>query len=375
MKVCATTNFDGAIRELRGTSCCPDVALIDLRTLGKDWRARAAELNRMLEARGSTAVASCAHKHEISELAEAGIRVYVEKPIRRAKIIAALLQTVNRGSARQPVVQDARRASLPAPPPRTADLNGMKILVAEDNEINQKVVQAHLHALGYEVDLVPDGRAALQALEGPHGYAAVIMDGQMPHMDGYEATRIQRARELEHGRARVPIIALTAHAMTGDRRTAFAAGMDDYLSKPFTQRQLRRALARWVAGPAASLTQLAPDGLDTTITSQLLELEEEEPGFLCEVIDSFLSTAEQSIDRMRDAIERADLQALRAEAHMIRGSGQQLGARRIGATCCRLEGLDSPEHAVALVSELERDLEGAREALTRLADRALDAAS
>jgi signal transduction histidine kinase/CheY-like chemotaxis protein/HPt (histidine-containing phosphotransfer) domain-containing protein len=374
MNVCSTTNFDGAIRELRGVGPCPDVALIDLRSLGKDWRARAVELNRMVEARGSTSVALCAHKHEISELGEAGIRVYVQKPIRRAKIIAALLQTVHRGSAPQRIVHDAR-ASLPAPPPRASDSNGMKVLVAEDNEVNQKVVQAHLQALGYEVELVPDGLAALAALEDQHRYAAVIMDGQMPRMDGYEATRIQRARELESGRRRVPIIALTAHAMTGDRRTAFAAGMDDYLSKPFTQQQLRRALTRWAAQPTTSISQFPPDTLDTTITSQLLELEEEEPGFLCEVIDSFLSTAEQSIARMRDAIARADLETLRAAAHMVRGSSQQLGARRIGVTCRELESLESSDHAGPILSRLERDLEGAREALTGLADRALDAAS
>jgi two-component system sensor histidine kinase/response regulator len=374
MQVLATTNFDGAIRELQGTSC-PEVALIDLRSLGKDWRNRAIKLNRAATARRSAVVAICAHKHEISELGEAGIGVYVEKPIRRAKIIAALLETLNRGSSAQPIWGDARRASLPAPAPRDLLSNGMKVLVAEDNEVNQKVVQAHLQALGYEVDVVHDGLAALGALEGDHPYAAVIMDGQMPRMDGYEATRIQRTREAESGQGRVPIIALTAHAMTGDRRTAFAAGMDDYLSKPFTQKQLHRALVRWAARRSARISQFPPDALDTTITSQLLELEEEEPGFLCEVIDSFFATAKESLEQMRDAIHRGDLKALRAAAHMVRGSSQQLGARRFGATCLKLENLESAEDAEPIVSELEHDLEGARDALTELADRALDAAS
>jgi CheY-like chemotaxis protein/HPt (histidine-containing phosphotransfer) domain-containing protein len=251
----------------------------------------------------------------------------------------------------------------------------MKILVAEDNAINLKVVHAHLQALGYEVDTVNDGVAALEAMQEGHRYAAVIMDGQMPNMDGYQTTRTQRARETESGQRRVPIIALTAHAMTGDRRTAFAAGMDDYLSKPFTQKQLQKALTRWAARPSASISEFPPDALDTTITSQLLELEEEEPGFICEVIESFFHTAEQSITRMRAAIEDGDLKTLRAAAHMVRGSSQQLGARRFGATCFKLEQIAAVEEADSIVSELEQDLEGARDALTGLADRALDAAS
>ena len=111
--------------------------------------------------------------------------------------------------------------------------------------------------------------------------------------------------------------------------------------------------------------------LDTRITSQLLELDEEEPGFLCEVIDSFFATAEVSIVQMKGAIEVADLASLRAAAHTVRGSGQQLGARRFGATCARLERVERVQDAAPMVGDLENDLEAAREALTALADRAL----
>ncbi|MBW2158912.1 MAG: response regulator, partial [Deltaproteobacteria bacterium] len=228
-----TTTFDGALKTFRG-SPRPSVALVDLRSLGKDWRTRAVELNVAATKAGGAVVAICSHRHEVSELREAGIHVHAEKPIRRAKIIAALLETLNRPSSQQRPRDEVDRRSLPAPRPKELQSNGMKILVAEDNAINLKVVHAHLQALGYEVDTVNDGVAALEAMEEGHRYAAVIMDGQMPNMDGYQTTRTQRARETESGQRRVPIIALTAHAMTGDRRTAFAAGMDDYLSKPFT---------------------------------------------------------------------------------------------------------------------------------------------
>jgi len=349
--------------------------MVDLRSLGKDWRDRVFELNAAATRRGSSVVAICSHRHEISELVEAGIFVHVEKPIRRANIVAALLDTLKRsGSSGRPQGY-VDRPSLPAPPPQELRSNGMKILVAEDNAINLKVVHAHLQALGYEVDAVNDGVAALEALEEGHRYAAVIMDGQMPNMDGYQTTRTQRARESKSGQRRVPIIALTAHAMTGDRRVAFAAGMDDYLSKPFTQKQLQKALLRWAARPAASASEFPPDALDTTVTSQLLELEEEEPGFICDVIESFFQTAEESIARMKAAIEADDLSTLRAAARMVRGSSQQLGARRFGETCAKLQSVEAAEDARPIVSDLERDLEGARDALTSLADRALDAAS
>jgi signal transduction histidine kinase/CheY-like chemotaxis protein len=369
-----TTTFDGAMQAFRAVPH-PSVALIDLRSLGKDWRSRTLEINQAASQSASSVIAVCSYKHEVAELPGAGIQVHVEKPIRRAKIIAALVETINRGSFASPARNEANRPSLPALSLGELHSNGMKVLVVEDNEINQKVVRAHLHALGYEVDIVGDGLAALEVLTPGHRYAAVIMDGQMPRMDGYEATRVQRARETKSGQRRVPIIALTAHAMIGDRKTALAAGMDDYLSKPFTRKQLHKALTRWAAGPSSSVSDFPLEALDTTITSQLLELEEEEPGFLCEVIDSFFVTAEECICRMRTAIDEGDLPTLHAAAHMVRGSSQQLGARRFGGTCLALEKTTAVGEATPILSDLERDLECVRDALTGLADRALDSAS
>ncbi len=370
----AMTTFDGAMREL-ARSADTMVALIDLHSLGDAWRKRLRELNRVAAARGTSVIGICSQRHEAAQLRDAGVEVHVEKPIRRAKIVAALLDTVRRGRSLGASQNPMERPSLPGAAPQELVSNGMRVLVAEDNLINQKVIRAHLNALGYETDIVRNGLEALDALEDGHCYAAVIMDGQMPRMDGYEAARAQRAREAETGQTRVPIIALTAHAMAGDERTAFAAGMDDYLTKPFTQKQLQRALARWAARPESSASGYPPDALDTTVTSQLLELEEELPGFVCDVIDSFFITAEENLLRMNAAIERGDLVALRQAAHMVRGSGQQLGARRVGATCTKLEGVDAVEDAAPILRDLRQDLEGAREALTGLANRALDAAS
>lgn len=123
------------------------------------------------------------------------------------------------------------------------------ILIAEDNLINQKVIERMVQKLGYPVELVANGREVIDALSRL-SYALIFMDCQMPEVDGFEACREIRKREA--GGPRVPIVAITANAMTGDRERCLAAGMDDYVSKPFKQNDLRAVLDRWI-GCATSL--------------------------------------------------------------------------------------------------------------------------
>lgn len=121
-----------------------------------------------------------------------------------------------------------------------------RVLLAEDNPINQRVCEEMLRRLGVEVHTVADGRQAVEALE-QNAFDAVLMDCQMPELDGYRATSLIREAEKANGRERVPIIALTAHAMEGDREACLAVGMDDYLSKPFRLADLEAVLQRWTA--------------------------------------------------------------------------------------------------------------------------------
>lgn len=132
----------------------------------------------------------------------------------------------------------------------TAARAGVKVLVAEDNEVNRMVVMEHLRLLGYDAHAVHNGQEALDALRPGHGYSAVLMDGQMPVLDGYQATRQLRVQEESLGERRVPVIALTAHAMHHHRGTAISAGMDDYLSKPYTLDDLRDIIELWTSGGA-----------------------------------------------------------------------------------------------------------------------------
>jgi polar amino acid transport system substrate-binding protein len=118
-------------------------------------------------------------------------------------------------------------------------------LLVEDNPVNQKVARMQLENLGYRVQVVGNGREAVDAVARGEGYALILMDMQMPEMDGVTATKAIRRAEIASGR-RLPIVAMTANAMEGDRETCIAAGMDDYISKPVNREKLRAALERWV---------------------------------------------------------------------------------------------------------------------------------
>ena len=169
----------------------------------------------------------------------AGIRACLSKPLRRAQLRTLLLRTLGHG------VDEENRANTLE---RREAAAGRRILVAEDNPVNRKLILRVLEKLGYEAVLAGNGREALERLQA-EAFDAVLMDCMMPEMDGYEATRA--IRRLEGPEGRVPIIALTANAMAGDAEKCRVAGMDDYLSKPVRMEALAEALERWTGQAAA----------------------------------------------------------------------------------------------------------------------------
>ena len=176
------------------------------------------------------------------ELRAAGATGQLAKPIKQTQLARHVLLALGlRSSA---FVERASALPLPIEPARGATRRGRRVLLVEDNGINQRIGAALLARGGYECELASNGAEALDALaRGP--FDAILMDCQMPVMDGYEATRRIRAMETASG-TRVPIIAMTANAMEGDREKCLEAGMDDYLAKPVTGKSLHSKLELWI---------------------------------------------------------------------------------------------------------------------------------
>jgi CheY-like chemotaxis protein len=169
--------------------------------------------------------------------ARSGIGAWLPAPVTSARLLEAItVQLERRSSRRSDLANSSILESLRV-------LDGLRVLIVEDFAPNQKVARHILQRLGCEVDLAANGVEALEALE-KSDYDIVLMDCQMPEMDGYEATRRYREIEVERGGRRVPIIAVTANALPGDREQCLDAGMDDYVAKPIKLETLRDALLR-----------------------------------------------------------------------------------------------------------------------------------
>ena len=210
-------------------------------------------------------------------------------------------------------------------------------MVVEDNPVNQRVAARILEKAGFVVDVAGNGGDALIAVAAA-SYSAILMDCQMPEMDGFEATMELRLRE-EPGQ-HTPIIAMTAGAMADDRDKCLAAGMDDYISKPVNAQELRSLVARWVGGvpsdePRRDQPQPAPRGRLNEAT--LVGLRELGAEHLCSLITLFIEDGGERTVRLRRVLEQGDRVELRKTAHSLKGSALSFGASELAALCARLE--------------------------------------
>jgi CheY-like chemotaxis protein len=216
-----------------------DLAMLDMQMPEMDGLELAGELKNIPDAQAMplVLVSSVSHRMSDSEIARFAARL--TKPVRTAQLRTVLCTVMGKTAA---MGDEATHDEFSGPLPIDQE-RPLRVLLAEDNPINQKVAGKMLAKLGYRADAVANGLEAVQALK-QISYDVVLMDCQMPEMDGYEATRLIRAREHEEGRTPVRIIAMTAHAMQGDRELCLAAGMDDYLPKPVRTNELQQALER-----------------------------------------------------------------------------------------------------------------------------------
>jgi PAS domain S-box-containing protein len=251
------------------------------------------------------------------------------------------------------------------------------LLVVEDNPVNQKVMVGFLSKLGYRAELANNGLEALEALRR-NPYALVLMDSQMPDMDGFATTAEIRRREGDD--RRTVIVCVTARAMKGERERCLAAGMDDYISKPVSVDRLAAVLERWltpqpVQGPPgtddnAISRECDPESsVDLLALARLRELEADVPGLVADVLSTFLRETPDRIERIRTALSTADAATLERAAHGLKGSAAAVGAEQVARLaadierCCQARLVSD---CAASVEALTRAFIDAREILQRV---------
>ncbi|WDK33864.1 ATP-binding protein [Xanthomonas campestris] len=261
-------------------------------------------------------------------------------------------------------------AMIPEPlPPPVAHARDVRILLVEDNPVNLLVAQKLLGVLGFEADTATDGEAALSSMESAR-YDMVFMDCQMPVLDGYAATRRWRAMETESGGRPIPIVAMTANAMAGDRERCLAAGMDDYLSKPVAREQLDACLQRWLPRqallPGPSTGAPSADAESAASAAQARALPILESGVIDElyevagadtirILQLFLEDAPGIIEGLEAAASNRDSMQLRDLAHTLKSSSANVGAQALANAARRIElaartgTIERPSVMVALV--------------------------
>jgi signal transduction histidine kinase/CheY-like chemotaxis protein/HPt (histidine-containing phosphotransfer) domain-containing protein len=315
---------------------------------------------------------------------ELRIASWITKPVRRADLAASIRHAL--GLAPPPV---APRTAAASPGARFH----ARVLLAEDNPVNQQVARSMLESAGVQVTLARHGREAVE-LAARERFDLILMDCMMPHMDGFEATGAIRAAEA--GATRVPIVALTANAMEGDRERCLAAGMDDYLSKPFTRAGLLGALARWLepvrdgtparpVQPAqtvrAPAPQLPPSSDEPCLDPRALQSFEQMPGgaeLIRQLIGIYCESSQQLMHALREGLQAGDLHKVRVAAHTLKSSSAQAGAMRLSTLCRTLEHAARDGQLGAHVPPIElveQEWQAACAALLRLRDERAGAAA
>jgi PAS domain S-box-containing protein len=341
------------LRRAAATGDPYDAAILDLALPGIDGfeLARIIQSDPAIAATRLILLASLHKKGQNGPALQAGFTACLTRPVRRVQLFDRLAAVVDRPGLLTGALKP--HSSQPAPGSMTASAlapgTGWPILLVEDNPINQQVTLLQLKKLGFTAHAVANGREAVEAvLSTP--YALVLMDCQMPEMDGFDATRAIRQAEPYLGR-HIPIVALTAHALQGDQDQCLSAGMDDYISKPVNLEELRAVLERWLPPSKAAqdktpaATSAVPGSselkaVDAGVLEGLRKLQVEDgPDIVSQLIDIYLSDTPPRLAALRQAIAEKDAFALFQAAHSLKSSSGNIGALTLAAICRELESM------------------------------------
>ena len=288
---------------------------------------------------------------------QAGVDAYLTKPVRLSHLFECLAVLMGDGSkveSSSSLVTSHTLAQLKAK-------RCLRILVADDNHINQKVTVSLLKNMGHRADVVGNGKEAVEAFKLVP-YDVVLMDMQMPEMDGFEASLQIGMLEEKKGR-HTPIIAVTAHAMNRDREKCLASGMDDYITKPINPQELRAVIERRTTGtkpiPSTDPAPESPLSADVLDFDEALAQVEGDRDLLCQIAQLFLEQYPKLLEETHQAFSRSDCQSLSSAVHTLASSVGQLGAQRAHAAAKKLEQVGRQgdlSHVPPILADLEREL-------------------
>ncbi len=335
-----------------------DVAVVDMMMPDMDGLALAGEI-RQHRGESELPLLLMTSLGRLPQLQSKGVfSAQLAKPLKASQLYNTLLQLLTPG-------RGGEEAAKPAAHEKHAS-SALRILLAEDNAMNQKVALRLLERLGYRADVAGNGLEAIEALERKP-YDVVLMDVQMPELDGLDATR--RIRERWPDESRPHIIAMTANALPEDREACFAAGMDDYVAKPIRAEELAAALkrARPLSANGDNGSKPEPLDLDDGAVRNLRDLGGDD--FLGEVIDAFLADAPELIATLRRSLDARVTEELRRAAHTLKSNGATLGADRFAELCRALEQRAKSgelDGAGELVDQIEQEYRPLEDALAAL---------
>jgi len=325
--------------------------LLDANMPGMDGFEVARRIGATPSLQGSTIMmlSSSAHHDESNKCREVGIATHLTKPVDQRELLSA----IGRILAHEP----GQRVPLPASMlPADLPERRLQVLLAEDNVVNQRLAATLLERRGHKVTIAGNGREAVAAVSA-QAFDVALMDVQMPEMGGFEATAAIRAAESERGTPRLAIIAMTAHAMKGDRERCLAAGMDDYLTKPLDPRRLCALVEELAPGGRATPPGVEPD----TMPVEVLARVGGDRALLAEISRLFVEDAPRHLQRIREALDAGDSESLRRAAHGLKGAAANFDAEGVVNAARALEemgrsGEPDAQNAAwnALTTEMEQ---------------------
>ena len=306
---------------------------------------------------------------DLDSLKRLGLGVPLSKPVWQSSLYDALTLALRKRRC-----EPATLSQIPPKPPSTFSTPATaRILIVEDNATNQKVALAILRKLGHQVDVASSGAEALEALRKAD-YDIVLMDCEMPQMDGYETTRCIRLRSNNVRNPDIPIIAVTAHAMRGDRDKCIAAGMNDYLSKPIEPAELGAVLPKLLPRPAQLVPVSPPAGSSQAVQgivfneTELMNRLAGDKALAREIVTGFLGDAPGQLHTLKKLIESGDTKGVRLQAHTLKGAAATVSAPTLRELGLQMEqaATDSDlTRATALLAALEEQLDRFKVALSQ----------